>query len=117
MLINQGIKLDLITYNLLINGLCKIYDLKEDRKLVNEMSERGLKSNKITFIILIDEYCKDKDIKIRRRSKELRLSPTKANKCSKYNGLLKFRDICPTSCRAGNLYPTCGYPIRTNPFG
>ncbi|KAL4276500.1 hypothetical protein AHAS_Ahas20G0213400 [Arachis hypogaea] len=62
-MINQGIRPDLITYNALVNELCKICDLKEARKFVNEMSERGLKSDKITFITIIDAYCKYGDIK------------------------------------------------------
>ncbi|KAL4330316.1 hypothetical protein AHAS_Ahas13G0387900 [Arachis hypogaea] len=61
-MINQGIGLDLIMYNALINGLCKICDLKEVMKLVNELRGRGLKSNKFMFTI-INEYCKDRDIK------------------------------------------------------
>ncbi|KAL4322677.1 hypothetical protein AHAS_Ahas14G0234400 [Arachis hypogaea] len=63
-MINQGIRPDLITNNTLINDLCKICNLKEVRKLVNEMNEkRGLKSNKITFTTLIDGYCYNGDMK------------------------------------------------------
>ncbi|KAL4396691.1 hypothetical protein AHAS_Ahas01G0117200 [Arachis hypogaea] len=92
-MINQGIKSDLITYNALIDGLCKICNLKEVRKFVNEMSERSVKSNKITFTTLIRQRKRK-----RRRSKKLRLLPTNAsNQCSKYNNLVKFRDTCPTS--------------------
>ncbi|XLU44746.1 hypothetical protein S245_039560, partial [Arachis hypogaea] len=64
-MINQDIRPGLITYNALINGLCKICDLKEVGKFVNEMSEGGLKSDKIMFTTLIDGYCKDGDIKFR----------------------------------------------------
>ncbi|KAL4307108.1 hypothetical protein AHAS_Ahas16G0245300 [Arachis hypogaea] len=62
-MMKQGIRPDLIMYNALINGLCKIRNLKKVRKVVNEISEIGLKFIKIMFTILIERYCKDGDIK------------------------------------------------------
>ncbi|KAJ0485963.1 putative tetratricopeptide-like helical domain superfamily [Helianthus annuus] len=55
----RGVKADLITFNTLINGLCKSGRITEARYLIDEMTRVGLKADKVTYTSLLDGCCKE----------------------------------------------------------
>lgn len=48
---------NVITYNVLINGLCKLRRMDQAYRYVDEMKTRGIPPNKYTYTILINENC------------------------------------------------------------
>ena len=54
-MIEKGVFPNEITYNELINGLCKLGRLEEAYELFYEMQSKGLTPNKYTYTLLINE--------------------------------------------------------------
>ncbi|KAK1552628.1 hypothetical protein Q3G72_020546 [Acer saccharum] len=54
---DKGILPNVITYNALMNGLCKERRIDEAYKFFAEMKEKGILPNKYTYTILISENC------------------------------------------------------------
>ncbi|KAK9919966.1 hypothetical protein M0R45_028536 [Rubus argutus] len=55
----NGLRADRITYNTLINGLCKEGESRKAETLLDEMFEKGLSSNHLTYNFLMDGYCRE----------------------------------------------------------
>ncbi|KAJ8634887.1 hypothetical protein MRB53_009154 [Persea americana] len=54
-MMQKGVFPNEITYNALINGLCKLRRLEEAYNLFYEMQSKGLSPNKYTYTLLINE--------------------------------------------------------------
>ncbi|KAI5416101.1 hypothetical protein KIW84_041229 [Lathyrus oleraceus] len=53
---------DIITYNTLLNGLCKAANSEEVMEIFKAMSEKGCAPNIITYNIIIESLCKSKKV-------------------------------------------------------
>ncbi|XXG73412.1 hypothetical protein AAC387_Pa07g2333 [Persea americana] len=51
-----------VTYNMLINGLCRVGALEEARKLKDEISEHGLLPDVVTYTTLANGSCRNGDL-------------------------------------------------------
>ncbi|KAK4387473.1 hypothetical protein Sango_2353900 [Sesamum angolense] len=57
-MINQGLRPDVVTYNNLISGLCKMQRIQEAYNLFEKLESEGVRPDTITYNILIGYYCK-----------------------------------------------------------
>lgn len=48
---------NVVTYNALINGLCKVMRMDQAYEFFTQMEEKGILPNKYTYTILINENC------------------------------------------------------------
>jgi pentatricopeptide repeat protein len=56
---NSGLKPDLVTYNIMIDGMCKYGKFKDARELFAELSVKGLQPNNWVCTPTIDGVCKE----------------------------------------------------------
>ncbi|PRQ39511.1 putative tetratricopeptide-like helical domain-containing protein [Rosa chinensis] len=59
----KGLKLNLVTYNTILNGFCRTGMTNEAMQVFSNMLTRGTKPDAITYNILIYFYCKQGRIK------------------------------------------------------
>lgn len=57
----EGLKLDVLSYSIVINEIVKVGDLDDVLKLFDEMCERGVVVDVICYNILIDGFFKGRD--------------------------------------------------------
>ena len=55
---NRNIYPDVVTYNSLINGLCKADKLQEALQLLDVMGKMGHQPNEITYNTLLNGFCR-----------------------------------------------------------
>ncbi|KAK8562627.1 hypothetical protein V6N12_010701 [Hibiscus sabdariffa] len=55
---NSGLELDIIFYNVVIDGLCKAGHFEDANELFRELSVNGLKPDVYTYTIMINGFCK-----------------------------------------------------------
>lgn len=55
--LRQAMSPDLITYNVLVGGLCNAGELRQARSLVAEMNAKGLNLHRITYSSLNYGFC------------------------------------------------------------
>nr|XP_023920736.1 pentatricopeptide repeat-containing protein At3g22470, mitochondrial-like [Quercus suber] len=59
-MVERGCSLDVISYNILINGYCKGKKIDEAMRLFHEMSNKGMIPNVVTYNTLIGGFCQVK---------------------------------------------------------
>ncbi|PWA92760.1 pentatricopeptide repeat (PPR) superfamily protein [Artemisia annua] len=59
----EDVRPNIVTYNNLINGLCKMGDVvNKARELFDEIRGKGVMVNALTYATMIDGYCKSKNL-------------------------------------------------------
>jgi pentatricopeptide repeat protein len=53
-MIHDGLKPNVVTYNVLLSGLCRVGGMDEKRALMDEMTSYNMLPNGFTYIILFD---------------------------------------------------------------
>ncbi|MFQ6643297.1 hypothetical protein Gotur_018594, partial [Gossypium turneri] len=56
---NSGVELNIVSYSILIDGLCKTGHIKVAKELFCELSINGLKPNVYAYAIMINGFCKE----------------------------------------------------------
>ncbi|MFQ6627437.1 hypothetical protein Gotur_006333, partial [Gossypium turneri] len=56
---NSRLKLNVASYNILIDGLCKAGNIEVGKELFHKLSVNGLKPNVYTYAIMINGFCRD----------------------------------------------------------
>ena len=59
---NKGVILDVVTYNTLIGGFCRVERVQAALELFNSMQAYGQHPDPQTYAILLDEFCKNRRI-------------------------------------------------------
>ncbi|KAF5175643.1 Pentatricopeptide repeat-containing protein [Thalictrum thalictroides] len=55
----NGLKPDIVVYNIIINGLCKTGQLFEAKELLYSLSTKDLQPDTRTYNVMINGYCKE----------------------------------------------------------
>uniref|UniRef100_A0A0A9FCP6 Pentatricopeptide repeat-containing protein n=1 Tax=Arundo donax TaxID=35708 RepID=A0A0A9FCP6_ARUDO len=58
LMVRVGVRPDVISYNILIDGHCLVGGMDETMKLLGGMVSVGLKPNVVTYSILLHGFCK-----------------------------------------------------------
>ncbi|KAK5804038.1 hypothetical protein PVK06_031687 [Gossypium arboreum] len=56
---NSGLELDIVSYTILINGLCKAGHIEVAKELFRQLSDSGLKPNVYKYDVMINGLCKE----------------------------------------------------------
>ncbi|KAJ0027342.1 hypothetical protein Pint_36612 [Pistacia integerrima] len=59
---SKGIDPNIYMFNSLIDGLCKLGDMRRARKLFGGIQEKGFAPNNVTYSTMVDGYCKAGDL-------------------------------------------------------
>ncbi|KAL4565816.1 hypothetical protein LXL04_029922 [Taraxacum kok-saghyz] len=97
----QGISRNVVTYNTLIDGLCKNRRAEEAAMLMDQMIIEGLKPDKFTYNSILSHFCKMGDIK--RATDTVQVMIT--NGCEP--DIVTYGTLIQGLCKAGKIDVAC----------